>query len=137
MIERGEDLVDFIWILVPLSPFLLVAALVLVPAYLRSKERQKLQETLRMAIEKGQPLPNEVVEAMSSNVRTMRAPPSPGRDLRIGVIWMGVAIGLAAFGVALGFEEPDALFPIVACAAFPGFIGLAFIVLGLINRTKA
>ncbi|HEX5263266.1 MAG TPA: DUF6249 domain-containing protein [Phenylobacterium sp.] len=128
---------DFIWILVPLSPFLLVAALVLVPAYLRSKERQKLQETLRMAIEKGQPLPNEVVEAMSSNVRTMRAPPSPGRDLRIGVIWMGVAIGLAAFGIALGFEEPDALFPIVACAAFPGFIGLAFIVLGLINRTKA
>jgi hypothetical protein len=50
---------------------------------------------------------------------------------------MGVAIGLAAFGIALGFEEPDAVFPLVACAAFPGFIGLAFIVLGLINRTKA
>jgi hypothetical protein len=123
--------------LVPLSPFLLVGALVLVPAYLRSKERQKLQETLRLAIEKGQPLPTEVVDAMSSNVRAMRTPPSPSRDLRIGVIWMGVAIGLAAFGIALGFEEPDALFPIVACAAFPGFIGLAFIVLGLINRTKA
>ena len=128
---------EIIWILVPLSPFLLVAALVLVPAYLRSKERQKLQETLRLAIEKGQPLPPEVVEAMSSNVRTMRMPPSPGRDLRIGVIWLGVAIGLAAFGIALGFEEPDAVFPLVACAAFPGFIGLAFIVLGLINRTKA
>jgi hypothetical protein len=128
---------EVIWILVPLSPFLLVAALVLVPAYLRSKERQKLQETLRLAIEKGQPLPPEVVEAMSSNVRTMRTPPSPGRDLRIGVIWLGVAIGLAAFGIALGFEEPDAVFPLVACAAFPGFIGLAFIVLGLINRTKA
>jgi hypothetical protein len=123
--------------LVPLSPFMLVAALVLVPAYLRSKERQKLQETLRLAIEKGQPLPTEVVDAMSSNVRTMRMPPSPGRDLRIGIIWMGVAIGLAAFGIALGFEEPDAVFPLVACAAFPGFIGLAFIVLGLINRTKA
>ncbi|HEY2750113.1 DUF6249 domain-containing protein [Phenylobacterium sp.] len=121
----------------PLSPFMLVAALVLVPAYLRSKERQKLQETLRLAIEKGQPLPTEVVDAMSSNVRTMRMPPSPGRDLRIGIIWMGVAIGLAAFGIALGFEEPDAVFPLVACAAFPGFIGLAFIVLGLINRTKA
>jgi hypothetical protein len=127
---------EFIWILVPLSPFLLVGALVLVPAYLRSKERQKLQETLRMAIEKGQPLPTEVVEAMSTNVRSMRMPPSPGRDLRIGIIWLGVAIGLAVFGVALGFEEPDALYPLVACAAFPGFIGLAFIVLGLINRTK-
>jgi hypothetical protein len=127
---------EFIWILVPLSPFLLVGALVLVPAYLRSKERQKLQETLRMAIEKGQPLPTEVVEAMSTNVRSMRMPPSPGRDLRIGIIWLGVAIGLAVFGIALGFEEPDALYPLVACAAFPGFIGLAFIVLGLINRTK-
>jgi hypothetical protein len=122
---------------VPLSPFLLVGALVLVPAYLRSRERQKLQETLRMAIEKGQPLPTEIVEAMSTNVQTMRAPPSASRDLRIGIIWMGVAIGLAAFGIALGFEEPDAVFPLVACAAFPGFIGLAFIVLGLINRTKA
>jgi hypothetical protein len=128
---------EIIWILVPLSPFLLVGALVLVPAYLRSRERQKLQETLRMAIEKGQPLPTEIVEAMSTNVQTLRAPPSPSRDLRIGIIWMGVAIGLAAFGIALGFEEPDAVFPLVACAAFPGFIGLAFIVLGLINRTKA
>ncbi|HEY8004068.1 MAG TPA: DUF6249 domain-containing protein [Phenylobacterium sp.] len=128
---------DIIWILVPLSPFLLVGALVLVPAYLRSKERQKMQETLRLAIEKGQPLPAEVVDAMSTNVQTLRQPPSPSRDLRIGIIWLGVAIGLAAFGVALGFEEPDAVFPLVACAAFPGFIGLAFIVLGLLNRTKA
>jgi hypothetical protein len=137
LLSREEITLEIIWILVPLSPFLLVAALVLVPAYLRSRERQKLQETLRMAIEKGQPLPTEIVEAMSTNVRTLRAPPSPGRDLRIGIIWLGVAIGLAAFGVALGFEEPDAVFPLVACACFPGFIGLAFIVLGLINRTKA
>jgi hypothetical protein len=128
---------EVIWILVPLSPFLLVAALVLVPLYLRSKERQKLQETLRMAIEKGQPLPPEVVDAMSSNVRSVRAPPSPGRDLRFGIIWLAVAVGFAAFGMAIGFEYPDAMFPLLACAAFPGFIGLAFIALGLINRTKA
>ena len=128
---------EILWILVPLSPFLLVGALVLVPAYLRSKERLKMQETLRLAIEKGQPLPSEVVEAMSTNVQTLRLPPSPSKDLRIGIIWLGVAIGLAAFGVAIGFEEPDAVFPMVACACFPGFIGLAFIVLGLINRNKA
>lgn len=128
---------DILWILVPLSPFLLVAALVLVPAYLRSKERQKLQDTLRAAIEKGQPLPAEIVDAMSTNAQTLRMLPSPGRDLRIGIIWLGVAIGLAALGLVLGFEEPDAVFPLVACACFPGFIGLAFIVLGVVNRTKA
>ena len=135
--SREEIDLEILWILVPLSPFLLVAALVLVPAYFKSKERQKMQETLRLAIEKGQPLPAEVVDAMSTNVQTLRLPPSPARDLRIGIIWMGVAIGFAAFGVALGFEEPDAVFPIVACACFPGFIGLAFIVLGLMNRTKS
>ena len=70
-------------------------------------------------------------------LRSARSPPpSPGRDLRTGIIWLGVAVGLAGFGVAMGFEEPDATFPLIAIAAFPGFIGLAFVVLGLIARTK-
>jgi hypothetical protein len=126
---------DILWILVPLSPFLLVAALVLVPAYLRSKERQKMADALRLAIEKGQTLPPDIMDTM--NVTVAKAAPSPQRDLRVGIIWMGVAIGLAAFGIALGFEEPEATFPLVAIAAFPGFIGLAFLVLGLINRNRA
>jgi hypothetical protein len=126
---------DILWILVPLSPFLLVAALVLVPAYLRSKERQKMADALRLAIEKGQTLPPDIMDTM--NVSVAKAAPSPQRDLRVGIIWMGVAIGLAAFGIALGFEEPEATFPLVAIAAFPGFIGLAFLVLGLINRNRA
>ncbi len=123
-------------VLIILIIFGSIASLFIVPTYLRSQERQKLQDTLRAAIEKGQPLPAEVVEAMTSDVK-IKPKPSPYRDLRIGIIWMGVAIGLAAFGIALGFEEPDAVFPLVAVACFPGFIGLAFIVLGLINRTKA
>lgn len=126
---------DILWILVPLSPFLLVAALVLVPAYLRSKERQKMADALRLAIEKGQTLPPDIMDTM--NVSVAKAAPSPQRDLRVGIIWLGVAIGLAAFGIALGFEEPEATFPLVAIAAFPGFIGLAFLVLGLINRNRA
>ena len=96
---------DILWILVPLSPFLLVAALVLVPAYLRSKERQKMADALRLAIEKGQTLPADIMETM--NVTVAKAAPSPQRDLRVGIIWMGVAIGLA------------------------------FLVLGLINRNRA
>jgi hypothetical protein len=126
---------EILWILVPLSPFLLVAALVLVPAYLRSKERQKMADALRLAIEKGQTIPADIIDTM--NVTVAKAAPSPQRDLRVGIIWMGVAVGLAAFGIALGFEEPEATFPLVAIAAFPGFIGLAFLVLGLINRNRA
>jgi hypothetical protein len=114
-----------------------IASLFLVPRYFKSVERQKMADTLRIAIEKGQPLPNEVIDAMSSNVRTPGLPPSPQRDLRTGIIWLGVGIGIAAFGTAISFEEADALYPMLGFAAFPVFIGLAFIALSLLNKTKA
>jgi hypothetical protein len=120
-------------ILVPISFFVMIAAIVIVPRYFRSIERQKMAETLRTAIEKGQPMPAEVVEAMSTNVRLA---PSPARDLRTGLIWLGVAVGFAALGLAISFEEPDALLPMLGCAAFPGFIGLAFIIMSFVAKDR-
>jgi hypothetical protein len=106
---------------------------VLVPRYLKSKERQSLQETLKLAIEKGQPLPPEVIESISHDKKPA---PSPQRDLRTGIVWLGVAVGLAVFGVAVGYEEPDATFPLLGISAFPGFIGLAFIAISLLIKGK-
>jgi hypothetical protein len=122
-------------ILVPLGFFAMIAAIVIYPRYLKSQERLRLQDTLRTAIEKGQPLPTEVVAAISSDVRT-KPPPSPQRDLRTGIIWLFVAIGIAAFGWIIGFEEPDATYPLLGVAAFPAFIGAAFILIALIGRQK-
>ena len=51
-------------ILVPLGFFAMIAAIVIVPRYLKSIERQKLQDTLRASIEKGAELPPEVVQAL-------------------------------------------------------------------------
>jgi hypothetical protein len=120
--------------MIPIFFFGMIAAIVIVPRYFKSIERQKVADTLRVAIEKGQPLPPEIVDAIA---RDARLPPSPARDIRTGIVWLAVAAGLAAFGVALGFEEPDATFPLIAIACFPGFVGLAFLVLGLINKNKA
>lgn len=124
----------FVGMMIPIALFAMITAIVIVPRYFKSVERQKVADTLRAAIEKGQPLPPEIVDAIA---RDTKLPPSPGRDLRTGIIWLGVAAGLACFGIALGFEEPDATFPMIAFAAFPGFIGIAFIVLGVLNRAKA
>lgn len=122
-------------VLIILIIFGSIASLFIVPSYLRSQERQKLQETLRAAIEKGQPLPSEVVEAMTSDAK-VRPKPSPYRDLRTGIIWVGVAVGLAGLGLALNFDEPEATFPMLGLACFPGFIGLAFILISFLGRGR-
>jgi hypothetical protein len=127
-------------LLIPFGFMAMIAAIVIAPRYFRSQERQKMAELMRAAIERGQPLPPEVVDAMSTNVRAeagrIPMPPSPSRDLRTGLIWMGVAVGLASMGLALSFEDPDALFPLLGCAAFPAFIGVAFIVMWAAAREK-
>lgn len=127
-------------VLIPFGFMAMIAAIVIMPRYFRSQERQKMAELMRAAIERGQPLPPEVVDAMSTNVRTeagrMPMPPSPSRDLRTGLVWLGVAVGLASMGLALSFEDPDALFPLLGCAAFPAFIGVAFVVMWAVARDR-
>jgi hypothetical protein len=120
---------------VPIAFFAMIAGIVILPRYFKSQERTKLADTLRIAIEKGQPIPPEMIEAMARDTKPMPLP-SPDRDLRRGIVWLGMAVGLAAFGGAMSFEEPDWLYPMIGIAAFPGFIGLAFIVIALFTRGK-
>lgn len=112
-----------------------VSSLFIVPTVMRSKERHMLQETLRAAIEKGQPLPPEVIEALTTDVK-VKGKPSAYRDLRVGIIWLGVAVGVAGLGIAMSFDEPDATYPLIGIACFPGFIGLAFILISFLGRER-
>ena len=122
-------------ILIPLTLFAMIAAIVIVPRYLQSLERRKMADTLRAAIEKGQPLPAEVVSLMTAEVR-VRPPPSPQRDLRRGLILLGVALGLVVMGLTIGQGEPDATYPMIGLAAIPGCIGLALIAISRIGRDR-
>jgi len=75
--------------------WLVVAAIVIVPIYLRYQDRGRLHETLRVAFEKGQPLPPELITALQNQVPPNR-PSTPERDLR-NWVWSvsGTACGTA------------------------------------------
>ena len=124
--------------LIPIALFAMIAAIVIVPNFLKSRERKDMQATLRAAIEKGQPLPPEVIDALSKE--NIKAPASASRDLRVGVILLAVSIGIAMFGYAFnfigGFEEGKAVAPIMGLSAIPGMVGLAFIILSVFNKNK-
>ena len=122
-------------VLVPIGFFLMIAAIVIVPNYLRVRERQEMQTTVRAAIEKGQPLPPELVEALSKDVRSRKVS-SAHRDMRIGVILLFIAAGVALTGIALGQISYHAMYGTLAGAAIPGMIGLAFVILSFFNPNK-
>lgn len=120
--------------LIPVALFGMIAAIVIVPAWLKSRERREMQATLRTAIDKGQPLPTDVVEALSRE--QVKRPATATSDLRLGVILLAVSIGIALMGYLISFEDMDAFYPISGMAAIPGMIGLAFVVLSAFNKNK-
>lgn len=121
-------------ILIPLTFFAMIAAIAVGPRYLKSLERRKMADTLRAAIDKGQPLPPEVINLLTADAKPA---PSPKRDLRRGVILAAVALGLVVMGLVIGQGEPDATYPIIGVAAIPGFIGLALIAIGLLDKDRS
>lgn len=122
-------------IIVPLAFFAMVAAIVLVPGWIKSRDRADMQQTVRHALDKGQALPAELIEALARAARGRIA--TAHTDLRTGVIWLAVAAGIATFGWTVGYVEGDAGQPLLGIAAIPGFIGLAFVILSFFNKTKA
>ena len=123
-------------LLIPFGFFAMIAAIVIVPRYFRSMERQKMAELMKAAIEHGQSVSPEVLDTLSTSAVKTALPLPPARDLRTGLVWIGVAVGLAAMGWAISFEAPDALYPFIGFAAFPAFIGIAFIVMWAVAKDR-
>ncbi len=124
-------------VVAPIFLFAMIGAIVIVPKWFRTREREALQATLRAAIEKGQPLPPEVIDAISRDARPI---PSAGRDLRTGIVLICVAAAFATLGIAGGYYSDgdyDATGWLIGVGAFPGFVGVAFLIMALVNRGKA
>jgi len=125
--------------------FALIAAIIIVPQVLRARDRARLHETLRLAYEKGQPVPPELVEALTTRRDDVVTQPTErsARDFRLGVVWLFVGLGFVAVGLAFygmlyfhgGAVETLATFS--ALGAIPAFVGLAFLILSFFGRHKS
>jgi len=122
-----------------------VAAVVLVPKYLKSRERSKLLDTLKIAYEKGQPVPPELIDALQRGATsTIEAPPlsTAESDLRRAIVLISVGVGVALlgyglyYGISYASEEGGAITgaAVAGCGAIPGLIGVAYLFLWLARR---
>ena len=106
---------------VPMVFFVAIAATYCVKYYFAHRTRQDVLSTVRMALERGQPLTPEMLDRLGQTSRPKNA------DLRRGVIAVCLGIGLIAFGFILG--QPDAFRPLIATGTVPVLLGLAYLAL--------
>lgn len=108
---------------IPLVFFIGLAVVFGLFFWFRYKMRHDMQQTIRIAIEKGQELSPEIIDTMGS------PKPAPNRDLRIGAIWLGLAAGCVGFGVAFRPIEEEVMQIFMGVAAFPLALGIAFLLI--------
>ena len=124
-----------------------VAAVVLVPKYPKSRERSKLLDTLKVAYEKGQPVPPELIDALQRGTTPSvesTAVSTAESDLRRAIVLISVGVGIALLGYGLYYgisyesEEGGAITgaAVAGCGAIPGLIGVAYLLLWMARRQQ-
>jgi hypothetical protein len=121
--------------------WVVLAGIILVPIYLRYRDRERIHETLRIAFEKGQPVPPELIEALQSNIAPRR-PSTPEADLRRAVILIAVGLGFCGLGYGLWYGlmsvNDIAAYTtggsVAGLGAIPGLVGVAHLVLWATRR---
>ncbi len=132
---------DFMGLIMGTVFWTFVAAIILIPIYLRYRERGRMHETLRIAYEKGQPVPPELIEALQSNVAAKMAS-TPERDFRTGIVLVAVGLGFVGLGYGLwyGLMSVNEIAAYVSggstagFGAIPGLIGVAYLILWATKR---
>ena len=89
--------------------------------WFRYMGRKDTQQTIRMAIDKGQELTPELIDRLG------HPKPAKNRDMRLGVIWLAVAGAFGIFSQVIPDDEANTI--LLGIAAFPLFIGLAYLII--------
>ncbi len=109
--------------LIPIAMFAAIALIFFIVLYFRQRSRADMQQTIRLALERGNELTPEIINRLGD------PEPSKNKDMRLGLIWMALAVGLVLCGFAVPDPSGNALRGCLAGAAFPFAIGVAYLIM--------
>lgn len=101
-------------VMIPLALFATIAFVVTIVIYASHRRNRQLHETIRLMVEKGQPIPNELLQDV-----TKIKPPSS--DLNRGLRLSAIGLGLICYFAAQGDRE-------WGMGMIPLLIGVAFLI---------
>jgi hypothetical protein len=118
-------------VLIPLAFFGFLAAIILVPIWLREKTRQSAHQVLSQALERGQTLdPALMRELTEANRRSGPKPDQPRRTLGSGIVLGALALGFVG---ANYFSEGDFDGGMMIAAVILGALAVAFLLLATVD----
>ena len=111
--ERSRAAPDWEEIVVPTVIFGSIAFMVALALWLRSRQHEQRQQTLRLMVEKGTPIPAELLPGLQQR----------RSDLRRGVLAISGGLGLAAFLSLINTEQPG----VWSLGLIPTLIGAGYL----------
>ena len=120
--------------LIPIAMFAAIALIFFIVLYFRQRSRADMQQTIRLALERGTELTPELISRLGTP-----SEPSKNKDLRLSLIWLALAAGLALIGIAVPDPSGYAFRGCLAGAALPFAIGIAYLIMwryGARNETR-
>jgi len=120
-------------IFIPFVFFAFLAAVILIPIWLRERTKQSAHKLISQALDKGQPLDPEIMRDLTQGTtrKAQQGQSGPRRTLGSGVVLLALA---AAFG-AIALIHHDADSWTVVPALIVGAVGAAFLILAIVDYT--
>jgi Domain of unknown function (DUF6249) len=126
------EFVPFAGMLIPIVILALVFGLIATTLYFRSKERERWHETVRLALEKGHPIPN-MNEELSAQALSARLAPESRHRQRMKLVTGGLVNIAVGIGLYYGLSEMPEVHFARFFALIPGLIGVALLMSALID----
>lgn len=123
---------SMIAIVVPVVGIIFGCSVAIAGIYFHHQKQKLLHETARLSLERGQPIPPDILAQMTRDEDAKPSGPRrPADDIRTGLILIGVGAGVYLFFEALGVEKMRFV------GAIPGFIGVALLLFGVVSAAMA